>query len=39
MVVHPLGAMLNLVEAYCFENEAGLRQSCAEWIELRRRLK
>jgi len=31
--------LLNSVEAYGFESEAGPLQNCAEWIELRRRLK
>jgi hypothetical protein len=30
--------LINSVEAYGFECEAGTLQNCAEWIELRRRL-
>jgi hypothetical protein len=31
--------LLNSIEAYGFECEGGPLQNCAEWIELRRRLK
>jgi hypothetical protein len=31
--------LLNSIETYAFENEAGPLQNCAEWIELCRRLK
>ena len=34
-----LDVLLNSIEFYGFECEAGPLQNCAEWIELRKRLK
>ncbi len=33
-----LSVLVNSIAAYCFECEARPLQTCAEWIELRRRL-
>jgi hypothetical protein len=33
-----LKVLLNSIDAYGFESEAGTLENCAEWIELKRRL-
>ena len=34
-----LSVLVKSIDAYGFESEAGPLENCAEWIELRRRLK